>query len=811
MGMDGLRLACYVRGGGGVWRRVYECEGDVGRLSVRWVRGCAERLVWERVLPLPDAVAAVVDGELRLRLVRVDVMAGEVCVWRGYLVRAVHGGGVYRYECWGYRLWSPDGVSYRVCAGARADTVFLDVLRQVMGRAGALLWDQPCGWYQALCGMELPAQLFVESPVGEVWDWLEQRTGYAVVEGERWDVNPNAGYAHWLVDWGAGEELLAVEVSDADVVWDVDYSGVANRLRFVGGAPAVANRLSNGRFRGELLSGRSVVLADDDFALPWQVVGGVWLEDGSQLSGRRAARLEAGGKLVSPPLPRPDLMYGVWRVRFYMTASNSSASVAHVWVVVNGVRWYRATATTPARSGYHLCEVYLPYSDGLFAAGADVRLELESVGVADIDGVSVEDAALSVDGWEVSDLQSVVGDDDFVDWTRFNGASLAAGMFGGQALRLGAGDFAERRFLHPETTMLAVRVGFYGRVPSGGAGSVQVRVEAYLGGSWQVRGSWTASLSGDSWQWREQTVSVNAVPIDTPMRLVVAHAGGAAVDVDAVTGYFAPSVSLPSYPLFVESVGALGERVVRLLPRVNWNNAYDWACTYGIKQRVRFEPKLNGRVWFDLVVQDDFDTRWTHALLEVGGVRYVVPALDRAYAEYTRFGLALDANEVSEVWVHLLMERLSWADNRGAGLAGAYLAVYPFGSGVPSIEPWRLGYGGEVVESRYGELLSDEASGWARWVRDNWASVRREVRYPFRSAAELGRVRGVLESRYGEPESVVEVALPYDGDARLLMPHRYRWVVGGRAYKVAELEYRDGVLQARLGRAVPSLPELIRS
>jgi len=43
------------------------------------------------------------------------------------------------------------------------------------------------------------------------------------------------------------------------------------------------------------------------------------------------------------------------------------------------------------------------------------------------------------------------------------------------------------------------------------------------------------------------------------------------------------------------------------------------------------------------------------------------------------------------------------------------------------------------------------------------------------------------------------------------MPHRYRWVVGGRAYTVAELEYRDGVLQARLGRAVPSLPELIRS
>lgn len=178
MAMDGLRLACYVRGGGGVWRRVYECEGDVGRLSVRWVRGCAERLVWERVSPLPDAVAAVVDGELRLRLVRVDVMAGEVCVWRGYLVRAVHGGGVYRYECWGYRLWSPDGVSYRVCAGARADTVFLDVLRQVMGRSGAVLWDQPCGWYQALCGMELPAQLFVESPVGEVWDWLEQRTGF---------------------------------------------------------------------------------------------------------------------------------------------------------------------------------------------------------------------------------------------------------------------------------------------------------------------------------------------------------------------------------------------------------------------------------------------------------------------------------------------------------------------------------------------------------------------------------------------------------------------------------------------------------
>jgi hypothetical protein len=247
MGMSELWLACYVREGGGVWRRVYECEGDVGRLSVRWVRGCAERLVWERVSPLPDAVLAVVDGELRLRLVRVDVMAGEVCVWRGYLVRAVHGGGVYRYECWGYRLWSPDVVSYRVCAGARADTVFLDVLRQVMGRAGAVLWDQPCGWYQALCGMELPAQLFVESPVGEVWDWLEQRTGYAVVEGERWDVDRNAGYAHWLVDWGAGEELLAVEVSDADVVWDVDYSGVATRLRFVGSAPAVANRLSNGR------------------------------------------------------------------------------------------------------------------------------------------------------------------------------------------------------------------------------------------------------------------------------------------------------------------------------------------------------------------------------------------------------------------------------------------------------------------------------------------------------------------------------------------------------------------------------------
>jgi hypothetical protein len=212
-----------------------------------------------------------------------------------------------------------------------------------------------------------------------------------------------------------------------------------------------------------------------------------------------------------------------------------------------------------------------------------------------------------------------------------------------------------------------------------------------------------------------------------------------------------------------------------------------------------------------LVVQTNSDTAWTHALLEVGGVRYVMPALHRAYAEYTRFGLALDANEVSEVWVHLLMERLLWADNRGAGLAGAYLAVYPFGSGVPSIEPWRLGYGGEVVESRYGELLSDEASGWARWVRDNWASVRREVRYPFRSAAELDRVRGVLESRYGEPESVVEVVLPYSGDARLLMPHRYRWVVGGRAYKVAELEYRDGLLQARLGRAVPSLPELIRS
>lgn len=115
------------------------------------------------------------------------------------------------------------------------------------------------------------------------------------------------------------------------------------------------------------------------------------------------------------------------------------------------------------------------------------------------------------------------------------------------------------------------------------------------------------------------------------------------------------------------------------------------------------------------------------------------------------------------------------------------------------------------MESRYGELLSDDASGWARWVRDHWASVWREVRYPFRSAAELSRVRGVLESRYGEPESVLEVVLPYDGDARLLMPHRYRWVVGGRAWTVSELEYRDGLLQARLGRWVPSLPELIRS
>gem|GEM_PF-5800763 len=356
--------------------------------------------------------------------------------------------------------------------------------------------------------------------------------------------------------------------------------------------------------------------------------------------------------------------------------------------------------------------------------------------------------------------------------------------------------------------MLWVRVGFYGRVPSGGAGSVQVRVEAYLGGSWVVRGSWTASLSGDGWQWREEVVGVDAVPLDTPMRLIVAHAGGAAVDVDAVTGYFAPSVSLPAYPLFVESVGALGERVVRLLPRVGWYDG-DEGCTYGIKQRVRFEPKLNGRVWFDLVVQTDLDTRWTHALLEVEGVRYVMPALDRAYGEYTRFGLALDANELSEAWVHLLMQRTPSGDNRGAGLAGAYLAV--FRSGAPVLEPWRLGYGGEVVESRYGELLSDDASGWARWVRDNWASVWREVRYPFRSASELSRVRGVLESRYGEPESVLEVVLPYDGDARLLMPHRYRWVVGGRAWTVSELEYRDGLLQARLGRAVPSLPELIRS
>jgi hypothetical protein len=128
----------------------------------------------------------------------------------------------------------------------------------------------------------------------------------------------------------------------------------------------------------------------------------------------------------------------------------------------------------------------------------------------------------------------------------------------------------------------------------------------------------------------------------------------------------------------------------------------------------------------------------------------------------------------------------------------------------PSFSPHPDFLYGERIESVDTLPITAGAGEYANWIHDNWLKAMREVEYGFRDMAELQQLRAKLEQRYGEPEEVLELELPYEGDARLLMPHRYLWQVGTRLMKVAELEFVDGVVRARLGRVLPTLPELFR-
>jgi len=181
-------------------------------------------------------------------------------------------------------------------------------------------------------------------------------------------------------------------------------------------------------------------------------------------------------------------------------------------------------------------------------------------------------------------------------------------------------------------------------------------------------------------------------------------------------------------------------------------------------------------------------------------------------AHWSRFRLNLHLNNVSEVRLHLLNMRWDeeFADHRGAVLARVYLAINASNL-IP--HPYYILFYlfGEQIESREALPLSLPDASYAGWIHRNWLQIGRELQSRFRTMSELLEVQAKLEQHYAEPDEELEVELLYEGDARLLMPHRYLWQIGERLFKVAELEYQDGVIYARLGRVLPTLPDLFRS
>ena len=805
-----MDLVFYLRDGSG-YQRVYECEAGTGQLNIRWRKGSCERLVLTRVEPLPESVVSDSDGYVRMRLLRVDVHEGEYIVWRGYLVRVRRERGMYRYEFWGYRMLSPELLSLLVPDGTRADTVFRHVCQVARAAEPYLLRDLVSdNALLADCPILLPYTTFEHATLREIWDWLESQTGYMVLEGNRRDLDYSLAWAYEFRDWGrSGEEPLIVRPVSQN--WDVDYSTLANRFLWRGGAPLPANLIRNPELRGEPLLEDVRLLADHEFQDGWSFGNGAsWSFSPDVYTGTRAVRLPLNGWLRSPPFYWDDRHPNVLQVDFYAYVPSAGMNV-EVALIRDSAVEYRAYSFEPAGGtpAWRHYRVYFPVSRG-FVDGTNCRIQFTLLAGTSIlvDAITVGAVAVRASSWEVSPYESVIEDDDFQNWFLQDGATLSTDSLRGQyALQLPQNAWAYRYFLRPRTNA-AVYLHVRLFVKANSDTSIELRTEQSPdGNNWSPLDTETLPFIGNGqWQFEEVILEANPVP-NYALRLVIRNNFMATVWVDAVTAlHTIPSSELPELPLLTKDLNRFyGHDLTRL-------HAYPAFGSYGLSQRLTFDPPLSGTNQFDLIIQHNF---WRylfyHALLEVGGTLYDFELVERT-PHWSRLRIALSLNNVSEVRLHLLNMRWDeeFADHRGAVLARVYLAINASHL-IP--HPYYLYFYlfGERIESREALPLSLSADSYAGWIHLNWLPISRELQSGFRTMRELDAVQARLEQLYAEPDEELELELLYEGDARLLMPHRYLWQIGERLFKVAELEYQDGVLYARLGRVLPTLPELFRN
>jgi hypothetical protein len=791
------------------YQRVYECEVGHGRLWIRWRQGSCERLIIERAEPLPESVVSMVDGYVRMRLLRVDVVEGGLIVWRGYLVRVQRSHGVYRYEFAGYRSLSPDWISLFIPDGTRGDTVFRWTLERAFSAdsildEGLRYFAGDTGLRLADCPVLVSSQVFTHARLSEVWDWLEQVTGYKVLEGDRSDLGLSWAYA--FLDWGsAGEEPLLVRPVMEDM--DVDYSGVANEFVWRGGAPLPPNLVQNPHLRGEPLIAEKV-LTDDDFASGWALGGGAeWVFQAFNVyTGSRAVKLFRNAYVLSPPIEWDDREPNVLRVDFHANVPSGGMDLKIELLRDGNVEQEVFVFALAGAPGWKRYSAYFPLRPNMWR-GHLARLRFTSLlgQAVVIDAITATAAAIRATNWRVSPYTSVIYDDDFSFWSLEGGASLINDRLrGNYALRLPQNSRGKRNFVRPRTSAAPyITVRLFYRAASNTL--LTLRTEASAdGNNWYVVESESLALLGDgSWRLGEVILSATAVDPSHGLRLVVENNTSVTVDVDGVTAIFTlPAGELPSIPVLSRDVARdFGLEITRLHTYPSWGD-------YGLSQTVSFSAPVSGNTTFDVLVQfySFMGGVWRHALLEIGGNLYDMELIPGGFRN--RFRLSVQLNNVNEVTIHLLTDREQTEGiygNAGLPLAAVYMTM-----NAPSFSPHPDFLYGERIESVDTLPITAGAGEYANWIHDNWLKAMREVEYGFRDMAELQQLRAKLEQRYGEPEEVLELELPYEGDARLLMPHRYLWQVGTRLMKVAELEFVDGVVRARLGRVLPTLPELFR-